>query len=275
MAAALSAGVVKPDDVFVDTGMIEVGGVPIRNWDFGAWGPQTMIGCMQYSLNVCLAYVASQKLTASPFYSYLTDFGIGQLTGIDLSGEVAGQLRTPRHPEWTESDLGTNAFGQGVSVTPIQLITAASAVANGGAMVQPHVVREVASPQGTFRPKPVVLGRPITPEAAHTLTQMLALSLEGETRRATIAGYQLAGKTGTAQIPGENGYDPKWTIASFLGWGPVDDPRFIILVRLDKPKSSPWGSVVAAPVFQEVVERLVVLLQIPPNQTIPMAAAGG
>jgi cell division protein FtsI/penicillin-binding protein 2 len=275
MAAALSSGAVRPDDVFVDTGVIEVGGVPIRNWDFGAWGPQTMIGCMQYSLNVCLAYVASQKLTAAPFYSYLTEFGVGQLTGIDLAGEVAGQLRTPRHPEWTESDLGTNAFGQGVSVTPIQLITAASAIANGGAMVQPHVVREVASPQGTYRPKAVVLGRPITPEAAQTLTQMLALSLEGETRRATIVGYQLAGKTGTAQIPGEKGYDPKWTIASFLGWGPVEDPRFIVLVRLDKPKSSPWGSVVAAPVFQEVVERLVVLLELPPNQAIPMAASGG
>jgi cell division protein FtsI/penicillin-binding protein 2 len=275
MASALSSGAVRPDDVFVDTGVIEVGGVPIRNWDFGAWGPQTMIGCMQYSLNVCLAYVASQKLTAAPFYSYLTDFGIGQLTGIDLAGEVAGLLRTPRHPEWTESDLGTNAFGQGVSVTPIQLITAASAIANGGAMVQPHVVREVASPLGTYRPKPVVLGRPITPEAAQTLTQMLALSVAGETRRATIAGYQLAGKTGTAQIPGEKGYDPKWTIASFLGWGPVEDPRFIVLVRLDRPESSPWGSVVAAPVFQEVVERLVVLLELPPNQAVPMAAAGG
>jgi cell division protein FtsI/penicillin-binding protein 2 len=275
MAAALSAGAVKPDDVFVDTGVIEVGGVPIRNWDYGAWGPQTMIGCMQYSLNVCLAYVASQKLTAAPFYSYLTEFGVGQLTGVDLAGEVAGQLRTPRHPEWTESDLGTNAFGQGVSVTPIQLITAAAAVANGGAMVQPHVVREVSSPQGTYRPRPVVLGRPITPEAAHTLTQMLALSLEGETRRAAIAGYQLSGKTGTAQIPGEKGYDPKWTIASFVGWGPVDDPRFVVLVRLDKPESSPWGSVVAAPVFQEIVERLVVMLELPPQQPVALAAPGG
>jgi cell division protein FtsI/penicillin-binding protein 2 len=275
MASALSAGSVRPDDIFVDTGVIEVGGVPIRNWDFGAWGPQSMIGCMQYSLNVCLAYVASQKLTAAPFYSYLTEFGVGQLTGIDLAGEVAGQLRTPRHPEWTESDLGTNAFGQGVSVTPIQLITAASAVANGGAMVQPHVVLEVASPQGTYRPRPVILGRPITPQAANELTSMLTLSLEGETRRAAIVGYQLAGKTGTAQIPTEKGYDPKWTIASFIGWGPVPDPRFIVFVRLDRPETSPWGSVVAAPVFQEVVERLVVLLELPPTQAAPMAAVGG
>ncbi|HSR47069.1 MAG TPA: penicillin-binding protein 2 [Anaerolineales bacterium] len=274
MASALSAGAVQPNDVFVDTGLIEVGGVPIRNWDYGAWGPQTMIGCMRYSLNVCLAWVSSQKLGASTFYNYLTEFGVGQLTGIDLAGEVAGQLRTPRHPEWTESDLGTNAFGQGVSVTPIQLITAAAAVANGGVMVQPHVVLEVASPQGTYRPRSVVLGRPVSPEAAQTLTGMLAESLEGETRQAAVVGYQLAGKTGTAQIPGEKGYDPKWTIASFVGWGPLPDPQFIVLVRLDRPKSSPWGSVVAAPVFQEVVERLVVYLDLPPSPAVPMAAGG-
>lgn len=274
MASALSAGAVQPNDVFVDTGLIEVGGVPIRNWDYGAWGPQTMIGCMRYSLNVCLAWVASQKLGTSTFYNYLTEFGVGQLTGIDLAGEVAGQLRTPRHPEWTESDLGTNAFGQGVSVTPIQLITAATAIANGGVMVQPHVVLEVASPQGTYRPRPVVLGRPVPPEAAQTLTGMLAESLGGETRQAAVAGYQLAGKTGTAQIPGEKGYDPKWTIASFVGWGPLPNPTFIVFVRLDKPRSSPWGSVVAAPVFQEVVERLVVYLDLPPSPAVPMAAGG-
>ncbi len=274
MASALSSGSVVPTDVFVDTGVIEVGGVPIRNWDYSAWGPQTMIGCMRYSLNVCLAWVASQKLGASTFYSYLTAFGVGQLTGIDLAGEVAGQLRTPRHPEWTESDLGTNSFGQGVSVTPIQLITAIAGVANRGAMVQPHLVREVVSPQGTYRPQPVVLSRPISPEAAEALTAILAESLAGETRQATVAGYMLAGKTGTAQIPGERGYDPKWTIASFVGWGPVGDPHFVVLVRLDKPESSPWGSVVAAPVFQEVVERLVVMLELPPAPALELAAGG-
>ena len=97
---------------------------------------------------------------------------------------------------------------------------------------------------------------------------------KGETRRAAVQGYILAGKTGTAQIPTDRGYDPKWTIASFVGWGPVDQPRFVVLVRLDKPETSPWGSVVAAPVFQEIVERLVVLLQIPPSDVQTMAAGG-
>jgi cell division protein FtsI/penicillin-binding protein 2 len=266
MAAALDAGVVIPEDVYIDTGVIEVGGHPIRNWDGTAWGPRTMTECMQHSLNVCLAYVASQKLEASLFYEYMKAFGIGQLTGIDLAGEVAGQLRTPRHPDWTESDLGTNSFGQGVSVTPLQLITAVAAVANEGVMVQPHVVRVIVSAEGNYWPQTTVLGHPISAKTAATLTQMLSQSLQGETNFASVAGYTLAGKTGTAQIPTEYGYDPYKTIASFIGWGPVEDPQFIVLVRLDKPGTSPWGSVVAAPVFRQIVERLVVMLGVPSNQ---------
>lgn len=275
MAAAIDAGVVLPDDVFVDTGQIEVGGHVIRNWDGNAWGPQTMVGCLQHSLNVCLAYVASQRLGAELLYDYLARFGVGRLTGIDLAGEIPGALRTPRHPDWTESDLGTNAFGQGVSVTPIQLLAAAGALANGGEMVQPHVVREVVGPQGVYWPGTTVLGRPVSRRAAETMTQMLAQSLEAETQLADVAGYALAGKTGTAQVPTERGYDPHWTVASFIGWGPVSDPRFLVLVRFDRPTISPWGAVVAAPVFQDVVERLVVLMEIPPDAVRAEMAGGG
>lgn len=265
MAAALDAGVVEPDTEFIDTGQIEVGGVRIRNWNGGAWGPQTMEGCMEHSLNVCLAWLSSEKLGASTFYEYLAAFGIGRGTGIDVAGEVAGQLRTPRHPEWTEADLGTNAFGQGVSVTPVQLLASVGAVANDGIMMQPHIVRAVVGPEGAYWPKPTVLGRPISKETADELSEMLAESIAGETHLASVNGYRLAGKTGTAQIPTEKGYDERWTIASFIGWGPVYDPQFIVLVRIDKPESSPWGSVVAAPVFRDVVERLVTMLEIPPD----------
>jgi len=265
MAAALDAGVIEPDDIFVDEGVIEVGGVQIRNWNGGKWGPQTMTGCMEHSLNVCLAYIAVEKLHANLFYEYMEAFGIGQLTGIDLAGEVAGQMRTPRHPEWTDADLGTNSFGQGISTTPIQLVTAVGAIANGGVMVQPHLVRTVVGPEGEYWPQTTVLGQPISAEAAETLTRMLQESLEGETNFARVAGYQIAGKTGTAQIPDEFGYDPTWTIASFIGWGPLSDPRFVVLVRIDRPESSPWGSVVAAPVFHDIVERLVVMLELPPD----------
>ncbi|MGD8603565.1 MAG: penicillin-binding protein 2 [Anaerolineales bacterium] len=266
MAAAIDAGVVTPETMFVDTGEIEIGGHTIRNWDGGAWGPQSMVGCLQHSLNVCLAFVANDKLGATAFYEYMQAFGIGKLTGVDMSGEVPGQLRTPRHPRWTPSDLGTNSFGQGVSVTPLQLIAAIGAIANDGVMLQPHIVRAVVGPEGVYWPKPVVLGRPVSSETAATMTAMLTESLAGESSRALVQGYSIAGKTGTAQVVGEFGYDPRWTIASFVGWGPVDDPQFIVLVRIDKPEISPWGSVVAAPVFRQVVERLVVIMEIPPDQ---------
>jgi cell division protein FtsI/penicillin-binding protein 2 len=265
MASALDAGVVEPDDGYIDTGMIEVGGVKIRNWNGGAWGPQTMLGCLQHSLNVCLAYVASEKLGAPMFYDYMTAFGIGRATGIDLAGEVGGQLRTPRHPDWTEADLGTNSFGQGVSVTPVQFLAAVSAIANKGVMVQPHIVRSVVGPDGAYWPNPTVLGRPISAETAETMNAMLAESLDAEASMAIVNGYDIAGKTGTAQIPTERGYDERWTIASFIGWAPVEDPQFMVLVRIDKPESSPWGSVVAAPIFKDVVERLVTMLEIPPD----------
>ena len=264
MASAIDAGVVEPDSEFIDTGQIEVGGNTIRNWNGEAWGPQTMLGCLENSLNVCLAWVASEKLGASTLYSYLRAFGVGHLTGVDLSGEVTGQLRTPRHPDWTESDLGTNSFGQGVSLTPMQMMAAVGAVANDGVMVQPHIVRQIVGPNGAYSPRTTVLGRPVSSETARTMTEMLATTMQGETAYASLAGYRLAGKTGTAQIPGDFGYDPEWTIASFIGWGPVEDPQFLVLVRLDKPEISPWGSVVAAPVFQKVVQRLVVFLDIPP-----------
>lgn len=120
-----------------------------------------------------------------------------------------------------------------------------------------------------------MLGRPVTPETAHVLSGMLSESVDEETRFAEVAGYELAGKTGTAQIPTEFGYDPYKTIASFIGWGPVGDPRFLVLVRLDKPTIAPWGSVVAAPVFQKVVERLVVMMEIPPADAGPHLAAAG
>jgi cell division protein FtsI/penicillin-binding protein 2 len=199
------------------------------------------------------------------FYDYLAAFGIGRATGIDLAGEVGGQLRTPRHPDWTEADLGTNSFGQGVSVTPVQLLAAASAIANEGIMIQPHIVRTVVGPDGAYWPNPTVLGQPISAEAARTLNAMLAETLDAEASMAIVNGYDIAGKTGTAQIPTERGYDDRWTIASFIGWAPVEDPQFMVLVRIDKPEISPWGSVVAAPIFRDIAERLVTMLEIPPD----------
>jgi cell division protein FtsI/penicillin-binding protein 2 len=264
MASALDSGAVETDTQFIDTGVFEIGGIYIYNWNYGAWGPQDMQGCMAHSLNVCLSWVASQ-LGVGDFYRYVQDFGIGHLTGIDLAGEASGRLKLPGDEDWYEAELGTNSFGQGVAVTPLQMAMGASAIANEGIMVSPHMVRSIVKDGAQFNPTPTIAGNPINAVTARTLTDMLATSLESESSDALITGYRVAGKTGTAEIPSLAGYSSNLTNASFVGWGPFEDPQFLVYVWLEKPTTSPWGSVVAAPVFREVVERLVVLMDIPPD----------
>jgi cell division protein FtsI/penicillin-binding protein 2 len=264
MAAALDSDTVKPDTAFLDTGSIEIGGTVIRNWNSGAWGPQTMLGCMQHSLNVCLAWIAKQ-VGARTFYNYMEDFGMGHLTGIDLASENPGRLKRPGDADWYEADLGTNSFGQGIAVTPVQMVMAISAIANDGEMVTPRILRAMIDNGRQYNTSPQVAGMPISDDTARELSKMLATSLEVESSAALIEGYRVAGKTGTAEIPTPFGYTSNQTHASFVGWGPIDDSRFLVYVWLEKPSSSPWGSVVAAPVFKEVVERLVVLMDIPPD----------
>ncbi len=265
MAAAIDAGVVTPDTEFVDTGVYMAGGLPIYNWDRGAWGPQTMTGCMQHSLNVCLSWVADQ-LGPTQFYEYLKAFGIDHRTNIDLADERIWPLRLPGDPYWTPLSLATNSFGQGLATTPIQMITAISALANDGKMMAPHVMHSYVQDGRQYEFKSIVLGSPVSAETARTVTEMLAQSLEQEASNALVPGYRVAGKTGTGEIAkGAEGYSTNLTNASFVGWGPVDDPRFIVYVWLQEPTSSPWGSVVAAPVFSEVVQKLVVYLNLPPD----------
>jgi cell division protein FtsI/penicillin-binding protein 2 len=162
-------------------------------------------------------------------------------------------------------DLATNSFGQGLAVTPIQLASAVSAAANGGKIMTPHVVKSVISNGRQYNTSIQVLSQPISEETAHTLTEMLAVSLESESSDALIEGYRVAGKTGTAEIPTPWGYSLGQTNASFVGWGPTDDPKFLVYVWLEKPKTSIWGSIVAAPVFRDAVRELVVLMNIPPD----------
>jgi len=264
MSSALDAGAVKWDTPFNDTGVIEVGGWPIYNWDRGAWGAQNMIGCLQHSLNVCLSWVALQ-LGPDKFYDYLNKFGIGHRTNIDLANEEVYPLSIPGDPTWYTVNLATNSFGQGLAVTPIQMVMAASALANDGKMVAPHVLHAYIQNGKQYDTKTQVVGQPISANTAHLITQMLAISLEQEASDALVDGYRVAGKTGTAEIAVNGSYSTGATNASFIGWGPVDDPKFLVYIWLEKPKSSIWGSVVAAPVFRDVVKQLVVLMNIPPD----------
>jgi cell division protein FtsI/penicillin-binding protein 2 len=266
MAAALDFGAVTPDTTFNDTGSITYAGVTIYNWDRGAWGLQNMQGCMQHSLNVCLTWVAIQ-LEAENFYRYMQDFGLGRTSGIDLAGEAPGWLRLPGDGTWYEAELAFNSFGQGVTVTPVQMLMAISSVANlRGEMMMPHLVRSTVRDGTQYTPAPVVVGHPISADTAQTLTEMLANSLENESSVAGVEGYRVAGKTGTAEVPVPGGYSETLTNASFVGWGPVDQPRFLIYVMLEHPETSPWGSVVAAPVFRDVFARLAILADLPPDE---------
>lgn len=264
MAAALDSGAVIPSTPFLDTGEILVGGATIHNWNNQAWGQQDMIGCLQHSLNVCLAWI-SEKMGAQTFYNYMNRFGFGHLTGVDLAGEAAGRLKVPGDGDWYPVDLATNSFGQGISVTPLQIMMASTSVANDGRMVTPHALMAMIRDGRQYNVPAQYAGSPISVDTAHTLSQMLAVSLENESSSALVPGYRIAGKTGTAQIPSDYGYEPGVTNASFLGWGPVDDPKFMIYVWLDRPSSSIWGSETAAPVFAQVAQQTILLLNIPPD----------
>lgn len=265
MAAAIDSGIVAPGTTYLDVGYYEIGGGYIYNWDKGAWGVQDMTGCLQNSLNVCMARLASQMGTDA-YYTYMRRFGIGRPTGIDLAGESAGRLKTPGDTDWYLIDLATNSFGQGVAVTPIQMLTAASALANEGRMVYPHVLYGMVNNGNQYNTPTQVLGTPISPQTARTVSEMLAIGMERGESLALVDGYRVAGKTGTAQIPGADGfYSPTDINASFIGWGPLDDPKFLVYVWLEKPETEDWASFLAAPVFKDVVEKLVVLMDIPPD----------
>ncbi len=272
MAAALDSGTVTPGTTYLDTGAIMVGGATIQNWNQEPWGVQDMTGCLQHSLNVCMATISTQ-MGADTFYGYMDNFGFGHLTGIDLAGESAGRLKLPGDEDWYPVDLGTNSFGQGVSSTPLQIMMAASSIANGGQAVTPHVLYAMVRDGRQYNVPAQFAGSPISEQTADTLSGMLAVSLESEGSLALLPGYRVAGKTGTAQIPVDGFYDNTQTNASFIGWGPVDDPKFMIYIWLERPSASIWGSETAAPVFAEIAERTVVLLDIPPDHIRQQMAA--
>jgi cell division protein FtsI/penicillin-binding protein 2 len=265
VAVALEDGLVSPETTFYDEGQIEVGGQVIRNATRQAYGQVTLTEALVHSLNVEMARV-NMMLGPEKFYKGIRAFGIDHVTGVDLEGEVIGKLRAPGDWEWHESDLATNAFGQGLAVTPMQMVVAIGAIANDGILMQPYVVAEKRYYDGRVeQARPAPVGLAVSPETAHLLTEMMVQTVEQGVEKAQVPGYRIAGKTGTAELPTPLGYDETKTIASFAGFAPADDPQVIVLVRLDKPTSSPWGTQTAAPVFARLARRLFTLLEIPPD----------
>lgn len=274
VAAGIDSGVVAPEDTYVDNGVFEIGGITIYNWDRQPKGVMDMTQLLVQSLNVGAATV-STEMGPELFYQRLEAFGFGRSTGIDLEGEAIGTMFTPYDAEWSDSNLGTNSFGQGIAVTPLQMLTAVSALANDGLMMQPHIVDQVVDGNRIYPSQPSALGRPISPETAEAVTQMMIRVVEEGAPMAQVPGYSVAGKTGTAEISTPIGYERDASIVTFVGFLPADDPQVAVLVKLDRPVGY-WGSQVAAPVFSRLAERLVVVMEIPPDDIrFALAAEGG
>jgi cell division protein FtsI (penicillin-binding protein 3) len=273
-AAALEEGVVGRDDLFYcEMGKYPYAGKIIHDTHPNGWLSFSKI--LQVSSNIGFTKVA-EKLKKDRYYKYIEKFGFGHETGIDVPGEVAGLVRKPE--SWSAIDLATHAFGQGLSTTPIQLVMAYGAVANGGFLMRPYVARRIVSPQGEvlFENQPHVVRRVISEKTAKLLASMLRdVTSEGGTgMMANIEGFEVAGKTGTAQKadPVHGGYAAKKRVGSFVGFVPANDPRLVALVLIDEPEVNVYGGVVAAPVFRNIAQAALRRLAVAPAKPASIPA---
>ena len=269
LAAALEEKVIRTDESFVDRGSVNILGRNIRCWKHGGHGAQTMIEVVENSCNPGFIEMG-QRLGMNRFYKYLTGFGFGKKTGIEMSGEAKGILASKKKA--TALDLATMSIGQTNNVTPIQLLTAVAAVANGGTLLEPQLVQEITSPTGRvivpFTKK--VVHRVISEETSKLTREILeSVVTNGTGRRTFLPGYQVAGKTGTAQKVGQGGYIQGDYVASFIGFAPADDPRLVVLTIIDGVPF--YGGVVAAPVVQAVMLDSLKYLGVKPNPNAPLA----
>ena len=266
MSAALDAGLVKPESTCpICNAPVQIGGYTIQTWDEKHFSNERMMDIIKNSDNDGMIYV-SELLGHDRMLSYLNKYGIGSLTGIDLQGEEAVPLKSLS--DWYPIDYATASFGQGISVTPIELLDAFSTIANNGQRMEPHVVASVTTPQGQVIPiEPKVLDTPISPQTAKVMTEILVYTVDkGEASFARLPGYRIAGKTGTASVPVAGHYDPSQTIASFIGFAPADNPKFSMLVILNHPTTSIYGSETAAPVFFGIAKELLAYYGIAPTE---------
>jgi len=266
MAGALDAGLITPQTKCnICSGPVSVSGYDLHTWDDKYYKNATMIEVIQHSDNTGMVFVAL-KLGVDRMIEYLTKFGIGSLTGIDLQGESSPSLKI--RSAWHDVDLATTGFGQGISVTPIELLTAFSALANEGKIMKPRVVTAFENSNGeVFKMPTKISSVPITVKTAKVMTEILVNAVEkGEAKWAKLKGYRIAGKTGTASIPVKGHYDPNSTIASFIGFAPAEKPKFIMLVILEKPTASIYAADTAAPVFFDIAHDLLNYYGIPPSQ---------
>jgi cell division protein FtsI (penicillin-binding protein 3) len=271
-ASALEEGVVGKEDLFFcENGKYAYGGKIIHDTHEHGWLPFAKI--IQYSSNIGVTKVA-EKLGKERYAKTIEKFGFGQPTGIDLPGEASGAVRRPE--KWATIDLATHAYGQGIAVTPIQLVMAYGAVANGGFLMRPFVVKRAVGADGRvlWENQPHVVRRVVSEATASTLTSILkGVVDEGGTGvLASVDGFEVAGKTGTAQ-KAEHGVYTRKRVASFVGFVPADQPRLVMAVILDEPETSVYGGTVAAPAFRNIAAATLQRLAVLPDKTTPQPAA--
>jgi cell division protein FtsI/penicillin-binding protein 2 len=272
MAAALDQGLITPETTINDPGYLTFNNqaVMVTNWNNQGYGQESMTQVLEHSANVGAAWVASYELGPARYYPYLARFGFGQATAID-GDESPGGYRTPQSPGWSPSDLTRQAFGQSITATPLQVAMAYEAIANGGVLMKPYLVASINNNGRVTTTQPQIQRRVISANADHLLTGMLIESAtKGLADVVAIPGYSIAAKTGTATTQGISDTQTEASVAGFL---PASNPRFVILVKLDRPQATIYGGTAAAPLWKAIAQQLIWYYNIPPDQSVPAEVA--
>lgn len=264
MSGAIDKKKVTPETTYYDTGEVDIAGYKIKNFNEKSFGVQTMSQVLEKSLNTGAMFIENQ-LGDEDFLNYLINFGFGQVSGIDLAGEVPGD--TSNLYSKRKINFLTASFGQGITVTPIQLINAYSAIANGGKLMRPYVVQEVIKSNGDRKQtEPEVIGTPISEKTSAQIKAMLVGVVEKGFDKATVKGYDVAGKTGTAQVASKTGGYSDDFIHDIVGFAPAFSPRFVVLIKIEKPQGIKFASDSLSPSFGKITRFLLNYFQIPPTR---------
>jgi len=266
MAAGLDTDKIGPQTTYVDEGIVKIGGYTITNANNRSYGLSSMTKVLEKSINTGAVFV-QRLIGPDVFREYVNKFGFSQVTGIDLESEIAGNISNLKEGS-PEINFATASFGQGIAVTPIELITALGAIANEGKLMKPYIVEKIIHPDGTETTiSPEIRRQVISPQTASKLTSMLVSTVRQGYDKIKIKGYFIAGKTGTAQIPNPDrkGYSDEST-HTFVGWAPAFNPKFIILLKIDKPKGIRFASDSLAPTFAKLTQYLLNYYEIPPEE---------
>jgi cell division protein FtsI/penicillin-binding protein 2 len=263
VSAGIDKGAIKKDSTFNDAGPVEYSGYTVDNWDAKHHNIQTITQLLQKSNNVGSSWVAHQ-VGGVDLYKYFRSFGLGGKTGVELEGEDSGFLRNDK--DLTAIDLATSGFGQGMSATPLQVLNAFNVIANEGILLKPRIVKQLRDNQRTVDLNPKPIKKVLSKETAKIVEGMLEDAASGgEAKYFVIKNYRIAGKTGTAQIPKDGKYDPKETNATFVGYL-SGEKKVSILVKLNRPKTSPYASETAVPVWMEVANEIIKYYGIAPDR---------